>query len=170
MPSPVEQRRQRPAKSNLSALKVRRHRKPSPPRHPPVHDQKSVTPFRRCSSYAQFSPDSQRVVTACQDGTARAWDSATGAPIGEPMKHGSNVSCAQFSPDGQRVVTASWDKTVRVWDSATGKAISGPMKHGKPVLSARFSLDGGQIVTASADGTASCGLFRRRATMIQRRM
>jgi hypothetical protein len=58
------------------------------------------------------------VVTASNDNTARLWDAASGEPVGEPMKHQSDVNSAQFSPDGQRVVTASNDNTARLWDAA----------------------------------------------------
>src|SRR6266487_3227735 len=102
----------------------------------------------------QFSPDSQRVVTASKDKTAWLWDAASGKAIGEPMKHESLVYSAEFSPDSQRVVTASADKTARLWDGASGKAIGEPMKHESLVYSAEFSPDGQRVVTASADKTA----------------
>ncbi len=54
-------------------------------------------------------------MTACADNTARVWDAATGAPIGQPMRHEDRVTKALFSPDGTRVVTASADRTARVW-------------------------------------------------------
>jgi hypothetical protein len=41
---------QRQAKSKVNALKGAAAQKLSPPRHPPVHNRKSVTPFRRPSS------------------------------------------------------------------------------------------------------------------------
>src|SRR2546430_6228067 len=62
-------------------------------------------------------PDGQRLVTASDDKTARLWDTISGEPIGEPMKHEGRVYSAQFSPDGQRVVTASDDNTARLWDA-----------------------------------------------------
>ena len=58
---------------------------------------------------ADFSPDSWRVVTASEDGTARLWNALTGEPLGAPMKHEAEVLSAQFSGDGQRIVTASVD-------------------------------------------------------------
>jgi Novel STAND NTPase 1/TIR domain/WD domain, G-beta repeat len=56
---------------------------------------------------ASFSHDGARVVTACQDNTARVWDAATGAPIGRPLPHGNWVLSASFSREGSLVVTAS---------------------------------------------------------------
>ncbi len=76
---------------------------------------------------AQFSPDSQRVVTVSDDKMARLWDAASGKPIGEPMKHEWAVSSAQFSPDGKRVVTHSDDMTTRLWDTTSGKQIGETM-------------------------------------------
>ena len=119
---------------------------------------------------AQFSPDSQRVVTASADGTVRLWDAASGKPVGEPMKSGPPLNSAQFSgdntllwnivgkysaqfsPDSQRVVTASVNMA-QVWD-ASGKPIGEPMKHETYVFSAQFSPDGQRVVTASWDKTA----------------
>ena len=62
---------------------------------------------------AWFNPDGKRVVTASKDKTARVWDAATGAPIGEPMQHDDAVYSATYSADGKRVVTASEDKTAQ---------------------------------------------------------
>ncbi len=44
------------------------------------------------------------------------WDARTGAPRGEPLKHGNWVLAVAFSPDGQTVLTYSHDQTVRLWD------------------------------------------------------
>ena len=105
---------------------------------------------------AAFSPDGKRIVTAFQDKTARVWDSATGQPIGEPLKgHDSIVYSAAFSPDGKRIVTASYDKTARIWDAATCRPIGEPLRGNEgAVWSAAFSRDGKRIVTASQDTTA----------------
>jgi WD40 repeat protein len=113
-----------------------------------------------------FSPDGTRVVTTSgnrivQDGgstwtnnTARLWDAATGAPIGEPMPHNGPVLSVAFSPDGTRVVTTSMGYTAQLWDAATGAAIGKPMRHDGLVFSAAFSPDSARVVTASEDKTA----------------
>jgi WD domain, G-beta repeat len=105
---------------------------------------------------AAFSPDGQRIVTACSDKTARIWDAVSGQPIGEPLRgHDNSVFSAAFSPDGKRIVTASADGTARIWDGATGQPIGEPLKgHHDVVVSASFSPDGKRIVTASADHTS----------------
>ncbi len=66
---------------------------------------------------AQFSPDSQWVVTASMDKTARLWSATSGAPVGQPMRHEGIVFWAQFTPDSQRVLTTSQDNTARLWDA-----------------------------------------------------
>jgi WD40 repeat protein len=63
---------------------------------------------------AAFSSGGSRVVTASADGTARVWDAATGAPIGDPILHLGPVHSAALSPDGARVLTASDDMTGRI--------------------------------------------------------
>jgi hypothetical protein len=55
------------------------------------------------------------VVTASEDQTVRVWDTATGQPVSDALKHESPVTFARFSPDGQRVLTISRD-AARSWD------------------------------------------------------
>mgnify|MGYP003287936527 CR=1 FL=1 len=80
-------------------------------------------------SWAAFSPDGTRIVTASQDTTARLWMAATGEPIAVLRGHTNWVWRAEFSPDGETVLTASLDDTARVWDSGTnesGRPLSAP--------------------------------------------
>ena len=58
----------------------------------------------------------------------QVWDAASGKPVGEPMRHESEVVAASFSPDGRRIVT-SYDETARVWDAESGKPVGEPMRH-----------------------------------------
>lgn len=69
------------------------------------------------SAHHGIQPQRQRVVTASDDRTARVWDAATGASIGQPLRHENGVKSAAFSPDDARVV-AVYGKPARVWIAA----------------------------------------------------
>ena len=70
------------------------------------------------------SPDGNLVVSASDDETIRFWSTATGAPVGEPLRgHTDWVRTVAFSPDGTRIVTGSDDATVRFWSAKNFVAI-----------------------------------------------
>ena len=68
-----------------------------------------------------FSPDSQTLAGASNDGTIYLWDAETGKEKKMLAGHTSIVGDVTFSPDGQMLASASWDRTVRLWDAATGQ-------------------------------------------------
>ena len=113
---------------------------------------------------AQFSPNSQFIVTSSADRTAKVWNAVTGAfvhTLDGPQGHQNAVESAQFSPNGQFIVTASWDGTAKVWNAVTGALVhtlAGPQGHHHVVHSAEFSPNGQFIVTALGDGTAKVWL------------
>ena len=101
---------------------------------------------------AQFSANSQQIVSASRDHTARIWQIASGQLL-TTLSHRDVVSNAHFSPDGRLVAIASWDGTARVLDAATGALRVVMAGHHGAVLDAEFSPDATSLVTASADGT-----------------
>jgi WD40 repeat protein len=103
---------------------------------------------------ADFSPDGRLVITASGDGNARLWDTLTGQPVGEPLRHQAEVVWAQFSGDGQRVVTASVDGSARLWAVPSGQLTIPPLRHDGIVHFASFSPDNQRVVTAARDRTA----------------
>jgi WD40 repeat protein len=117
-------------------------------------------------SAVAFSPDGRRAASGSTDGTARVWDSDTGAPVTPLMRHRRGVRSVYFSPDSKRLVTASGDGTARVWDAATGEALTPALKHTPVKKLARegwmrqavFSPDGRRLLTAGgtlgSDGEA----------------
>lgn len=103
----------------------------------------------------EISPDGGQVATACQDQYARLWDTATGRPIGAPMRHEGSVLSVAFSPDGRRLLSGALDGTARLWSVADAEAASEPLLAGADVRLARFSPDGRHAVVLAAEGQLS---------------
>jgi WD40 repeat protein len=111
--------------------------------HLPVHGQ---------VVWLTFSPDGRHLLSASEDGTARIWNAATGAPE-RVLKGGEGAMLqAQYSPDGKRVATAGADGSVRIWNVAGGDPLVF-YGHEGPVTSVGFSHDGKRIVSGGKDGT-----------------
>jgi WD40 repeat protein len=100
-----------------------------------------------------FSPDGQRLASACDDGTVKVWDAATGQESLTLTGHTDRVWSVAFSPDGQRLASASDDRTVKVWDAATGQETLTLKGHTSIVHSVAFSPDGQRLASASSDQT-----------------
>jgi eukaryotic-like serine/threonine-protein kinase len=103
---------------------------------------------------ACFSPDGTRVATASRDGTARVWDSVTGAPVTPPLPHQASVTTLRFSPDSSKLATGGAGKMACIWDPVSGHALTPPLQHSGAVVSLAFSVDGKLIATGSEDATA----------------
>ncbi len=116
----------------------------------------------RTVSFASYSPDARRVVTAGWDATARIWDTATGKALLTLTDHGGDkltghtgrINSALFSMDGKRVLTASEDGTIKIWDAETGAVLRTFRGHSAGVEYAMFSPDGLHVLSASRDHTA----------------
>jgi len=104
-------------------------------------------------SAIRFSPDSQTILTASWDGTARLWKVKTGEPIGWPLEHNGTIQAADFSSDGHMILTGggALDKTARLWDARTGQPLGKPLLHPCGLTSVEFSLDGTRIITVGSD-------------------
>jgi WD40 repeat protein len=100
-----------------------------------------------------FSPDGQRLVTGCYDGSAKVWDVATGNELLKLKAHNYQIYTAKFSPDGKIIATGSADWLVKLWDAATGREIRALKGHFGDVRSVAFSPDGKRMASASHDRT-----------------
>ncbi len=93
-------------------------------------------------------------MTASEDGSARLWDSNTGAVLFSLTGHTKSVRTASFAALGSRIVTASEDGTARLWDVKTGLLLMTFSDHQGTVYSAAASPIDKHIVTAGEDGLA----------------
>lgn len=109
----------------------------------------------------EVSPDGRRLATAGFDGTAKVWDTSSGALLATLAGHAKGLWSASFSPDGARLVTASGDGTARVWDAASGAQLAELWKHDRPVAAARWSPDGKLIAACTYVVTESPGVEGR---------
>jgi WD40 repeat protein len=99
-------------------------------------------------TYAAYSPDGSKIITASADHTARIWDARTGDQLTPALEHDDDVLMAEFSQDGTLVITASEDGTARIWEVATGHEIGNPIKAPEAVTIAHLSPDGRQVIAA----------------------
>lgn len=97
-----------------------------------------------------FSTEGSRMVTAGQDGTARLWRAADGAPIAVLRGHAAPVKRATFSGDGARVLTLSEDGTARLWDARAGVEV-GIVRTAVPIHHVSSSRNGTLLLTLSDD-------------------
>ena len=127
---------------------------------------------------ASFSPDGSRVLTRSQDGSAKVWDSKTGAEILTIKLPTGRVESAEFSPDGSRIVTTtdyltvkigrdesmivteSDFKSVKIWEARTGAEIHTLKGHNGWVTSAMFSPGGARVLHPVKTEQRRCGTRR----------
>ncbi|RUL89313.1 WD40 repeat domain-containing serine/threonine protein kinase [Tautonia sociabilis] len=100
-----------------------------------------------------YSPDGRSLATASLDGSARLWDTRTGAPRAN-LEHPAAVGAIAFAPDGTLVVTACDDGFARLWSVSDGSPVGKPMPApgGISATRAAFSPDGETIAVAGAGG------------------
>jgi hypothetical protein len=101
-----------------------------------------------------ISHDGRLLLTASEDQTARLFDTETGKPVGQPMRHNAMVKEAVISQDGKVVATAGGDGVARLWEARTGKKIGSDMRHNGPVNAIALSPDGKYVLTGGQDRTA----------------
>ena len=97
-----------------------------------------------------FSPNGSRILTAFGH-DARHWNAATQQPIGQPLRHTSDVTSVAFIPDGKTVLTGSSDSTARLWDVAEQSPAEMILVHKYPVTAAAFSPVGNIVGIGSQE-------------------
>lgn len=101
-----------------------------------------------------YSPDGRRIVSAQADKSVRQWDSATGRPIGTPMKgHTDRVQAVAYIPDGHTIASAALDGTMRLYNADTGAELNRDPQHVDRLHALAVSPDGRTVFTAGENGT-----------------
>jgi len=97
------------------------------------------------------SPDGSKVATASADGTARVWDTKTGATIATIQLEGPALTIA-FSGNGKLVAAAGRDPSVHIRDLEHARDMILPVP--APIERVSFGLDDTRVFAAGARGTA----------------
>ncbi len=101
-----------------------------------------------------LDPRGGRVLTACEDGSARLWAFGPGGPrVERSIEHDQPVNIVAFSPDGTLALSGSAEGAVKLWGTADGR-LRHVFRHGGLIHDIAFSPDGKRVLTASFDHTA----------------
>jgi eukaryotic-like serine/threonine-protein kinase len=110
------------------------------PEIPPVARAGEQGPAVACVA---FTPNSQRLLIAYQDGSGRVWPLAGGKPIElqrDKRRERSWAQAAFFSPDGERLMLTGDDGYAAFWDACSGEKRS--QVKGRSFTPTGFSSDG----------------------------
>nr|XP_054767870.1 SKI8 subunit of superkiller complex protein-like [Lytechinus pictus] len=98
-----------------------------------------------------FSPDSQLLATASDDGQIKIYDVQQANLAGTLSGHSSWVTGVHFCPDNTHFVSNSSDKTVKVWDCGTRQCVATFYDHLDQVWQAKYNGNGSKMVSVSDD-------------------
>jgi WD40 repeat protein len=106
-----------------------------------------------------WSPDGKMLATAALEGSAKIWDTDTGAEVARfPFPRAQNFSSNEnfgamlaWHPGGQRLAIADQGGVVRVWDIRTRKEVLTLHGH-QGIVALAWSPDGSRLVGAAAHG------------------
>ncbi|RSL75237.1 hypothetical protein CEP51_011043 [Fusarium floridanum] len=101
-----------------------------------------------------FTPDSKRLITACEDSLIRVWDIASATVSRTYSGHQSEIYALDISKDGHMIASGSADRTVRLWDTESGSELAQFTFPDTPV-SVAISSNPAMLVAGSLDGTLS---------------
>ncbi len=101
-----------------------------------------------------FTPNGQRMLTACWGGEIRIWDTS-GAEVKQLRTIKAHQGSARFvrvSPDGKKLATCGNDLFVRVWNLADGRLLHEFAGHDRHVYGVDFHPQGKHLVSQDLMG------------------
>ncbi len=104
---------------------------------------------------ADFSPDGDRVVTACANAACwgRLWRSVDGSFIAALEGETNGLTSIKFSADGSRILGYGFNDSAWLYDGDSGRLITSLDAHEGWITAADISPDGQRIVTTGEDVT-----------------
>ena len=97
--------------------------------------------------------DSDHLLSASRDGTARLWQLKPRLAKTATLPHSDRVWSVDFSADGKKLVVACEDGDLHFWDTERNVEIRDPEAHPETLIAARFNHQSGDLVTANNDGS-----------------
>lgn len=107
----------------------------------------------------RFSPDGAVMAVATSGTSVLLLSTATGATIGQPLRHRGPVLGMRFNADSTLLATGSADGAARTWHVATQRLQGFPLLHGREAVGhVAFNHDSSLLLTGSRSGTAGSTL------------
>lgn len=100
---------------------------------------------------AMFSPNGKLLVSGCDDGSIRAWDTISWEMLYVMSEHKQKVTSIAVNSDNTVIASGSWDGTIRLWSVQTGEKLYTLEGHSDGVTSVSFSKFGDQLFSGSLD-------------------
>jgi|GEM_PF-3696483 len=100
-----------------------------------------------------FSPDSNRLLSAHEDGKVRLWDVKSGNMLRQFDCHEGPVLSVAFSDKGSHFLSGGEDKYLRIWDIDTGERIQN-INMNYEVIAAKFYPGGRHVLGSSYSYTS----------------
>ena len=107
----------------------------------------------RTKSNCIFAVNSSGTLLACggHNKILHFIELSSGNPMGDPIRHPSDVTSLAFSPDGSMLLSGGVDGSILTWDSATRQEIRRLADHSGPIYAIAFRQDGKMFASGGAD-------------------